>query len=80
VAVLVVVDGINHLYEQGPHAMGGEDVPPERLSLQHALQCLADVAKLSHFSVNSKAYKLVLAAGITTPHSCPVRCARGAPL
>ena len=47
---------------------------------QHAPQCLADVAKLSHFSVNSKAYKLVLAASISLPHSVPVRCARGAPL
>jgi hypothetical protein len=46
---------------------------------QHAPQCLADVAKLSHFSVNSKAYKLVFAAGIIMPHSCPVRRARGEP-
>ena len=38
--VLVAVDGVNHLYEQGPHAMGGEDVPPQALSLQRALHCL----------------------------------------
>jgi len=38
--VLVAVDGINHCYEQGPHAMGGLDVPPQNLSLQSALHCL----------------------------------------
>ena len=38
--VLIAVDGINHLYEQGPHAFDDKDVPPERLTLQAALQCL----------------------------------------
>ena len=38
--VLVAVDGVNHLYEQGPHAMAGDDVPPQALSLQRALHCL----------------------------------------
>lgn len=38
--VLVALDGANHVYEQGPHAMGGQDIPPTRLSLQAALHCL----------------------------------------
>jgi hypothetical protein len=38
--VLVAVDGVNHLYEQGPHAWAGEAVPPAKLSMQRALQCL----------------------------------------
>ena len=38
--VLIAVDGINHLYSQGPYHVGGLPVPPERLSVQSAFHCI----------------------------------------
>jgi hypothetical protein len=38
--VLIAIDGFNHLYEMSPYPSDGAMVPPERLSIAHALRCM----------------------------------------